>query len=214
MGTKERRIREREETRERILRAARDMFARDGYDAVTMRAIAERIEYSPTAIYHHFASKQALLTELCEGDFLDLAKHFQGRAMSADPIERIRMVGEAYLEFAEKHPSQYRFMFMTVLPGPEIGEYREVERGNPESDAYAFLRQACQDAIDSGRLRDAIRDADQLAQVLWASVHGLISLQMVKGHDQWLEWRDLRETARMAMDMLLRGMQRHPAGTK
>ena len=97
MGTRERRTREREETREKILGAARDMFAHEGYEAVTMRAIAEKIEYTPTAIYHHFDSKQALLTELCACDFRGLAAHFRGKAVSDDPIERIRSAGRAYL---------------------------------------------------------------------------------------------------------------------
>jgi len=213
MGTRERRGRERLETRDKILGAAREMFAEDGYDAVTMRAIAERIEYTPTAIYHHFENKQALLTELCQSDFRELAHHFRGLALSADPIERIKGVGRAYLEFAEKHPSQYRFMFMTVMPQPDLTpEYVQQTQGNPEHDAYAFLRLACQEAIDSGRLRPEIRDADQLAQILWSNVHGLISLRIVKNHDSWVPWRDLRETAELSMDTHLRGLLRESAG--
>lgn len=221
MGTKERRTREREETREKILGAAREMFATEGFDAVTMRAIAERIEYTPTAIYHHFDSKQALLTELCTSDFLELAKHFRGRAASCDPVERIKAVGRAYLEFAEKHPSQYRFMFMTVLPEPALPqEYVQETRGNPERDAYAFLRQACQEAIDSGHLRSDIRSADQMAQILWGCVHGQIALRITKHgvqdtgkrQDTWVPWHDLRESTELMMDAVLRGMMRRPGG--
>ena len=217
MGTKERRTRERQETRERILSAAREMFADEGYESVTMRAIAERIEYTPTAIYHHFDSKQALLTELCACDFRGLADHFRGHAVSADPVERIRAVGRAYLEFAEKYPSQYRFMFMTVLPDPEMPEgYVQENKGIPERDAYAFLRHACQEAIDAGRIRKELRHADQLAQILWGCVHGQVSLRIVnakKGgpkaaqkHGSWVPWHDLRETTELMMDVLLRGM--------
>ena len=209
MGTKERRTRERQETREKILGAAREMFANEGYDSVTMRAIAERIEYTPTAIYHHFDSKQALLTELCACDFRGLADHFRGHAVSADPVERIRAVGRAYLEFAQKHPSQYRFMFMTVLPEPELPEeYVQETRGNPEHDAYAFLRQACQEAIDAGRMRPEFRRADQVAQILWAQLHGLISLRITKQHAEWVSWRDLHTTARDATDAIFRGILR------
>ncbi len=212
MGTKERRTREREETRERILGAAREMFSSEGFEAVTMRAIADRIEYTPTAIYHHFENKHALLTELCMCDFRELAGHFRGLAMAKDPIERIIAVGRAYLEFAEKHPSQYRFMFMTPIPRPQLpAEYVQETQGNPEHDAYAFLRQACQDAIDSGRLRPELTKADLLAQVLWGCVHGLVSLRIVKSHDLWVPWEDLRVTAEKTMDLLLRGMLRNPA---
>ena len=77
MGPRERRTREREETRSRILDAAREMFVQDGIEAVTMREIAKRIEYTPTAIYHHFRDKQALIEELCLIDFRGLAQAFQ-----------------------------------------------------------------------------------------------------------------------------------------
>jgi len=211
MGTKERRERERTETRERILNAARDMFADDGYDAVTMRAIADRIEYTPTAIYHHFANKQALLTELCEQDFGELARHFVGKAVAADPIERLRAVGEAYLQFAEQYPSQYRFMFMTVLPSdPESRTHAIAERDNPEVNAYAFLRTACADAIAQKLFRPEFDDPDAIAQMLWGMIHGLISLRATKLHSDIVPWRDLRTSAHQATEVLLRGMLRNP----
>jgi len=208
MGTKERRAREQLATREKILDAARDMFTQKGYDAVTMRAIAERIEYTPTAIYHHFKNKHALLTELSRSDFRELARHFNSGKIPADPVERVVAVGEAYLRFAMKHPSQYRFMFMTVIPKIE---HEAETRDNPEVGAYAFLRESCRAAIADGRLRPEITDADELAQIAWAIVHGVISLQMVKAHADWIPWRDLRATARKAMWVMIRGLLRDPA---
>ena len=215
MGTKERRDRERLETREKILAAARDMFAEEGFEAVTMRAIADRIEYTPTAIYHHFENKNALLTELCRGDFGILARAFAGGGAPADPVERILAVGRAYLRFAEENPSQYRFMFMTTMPKVEYDQaYVAEHKGNPEKDAYSFLREACRQAIEQKRLRAEIQDPDQLAQILWASVHGLISLRMVKGNQDWIPWRDLRATAEESMQTMLRGIVRDPASLK
>jgi AcrR family transcriptional regulator len=211
VGTKERRDRERLETREKILAAAREMFAEEGYEAVTMRAIAERIEYTPTAIYHHFKNKDALLLELCRADFESLAKHFNVVAHSADPLERIVAVGEAYIEFALKFPSQYRFMFMTVLP-PSLfdAEYVAQTLGDPERNAYTFLRESCRLVIESGHMRPEITDPDALAQILWAQVHGLISLRIVKHEQGWVPWRDLAATARQAMDIQMRGLLRAP----
>ncbi|HEY6844272.1 MAG TPA: helix-turn-helix domain-containing protein, partial [Thermoanaerobaculia bacterium] len=72
MGTKERREREREEVRTLILDTAREMFATEGYEAVTMRRIADRIEYSPTAIYLHFQDKRDLVFQVCEETFARL----------------------------------------------------------------------------------------------------------------------------------------------
>src|SRR5689334_7956418 len=100
MGPKDRRTREKEELRDKILDAARELFVGEGYERVTMRKIAERIEYSPTAIYLHFPDKLAVMRALCDRDFLSLAKQFQKIAKEKDPIERLRRVGRAYTAFA------------------------------------------------------------------------------------------------------------------
>lgn len=210
MGPKDRREREKLETREKILEAARDMFAEAGFEAVTMRAIADRIEYTPTAIYHHFENKQALATELCHMDFRSLASHFNRAVRVEDPVLRIWEIGLAYLEFAERFPNQYRFMFMTRHPDlVHTPEYLAEVHGNPEEDAYAFLRQACADAIARGRFRSDFSDADEFAQILWGMIHGLISLRIVKDHN-WVAWRDLRTSARHAMEAMYRGLLREP----
>src|SRR5258706_8452785 len=140
LGTTERRERQREELRGQILDAARELFAELGYDAVTMRKIAERIEYSPTAIYFHFKDKEALLRELCDTDFAALAHEFQKIARIADPMDRLRAIGRAYVAFAVGYPNHYRLMFMTPKPGGMRAEDSRLRRGNPEEDAYAFLR--------------------------------------------------------------------------
>jgi AcrR family transcriptional regulator len=81
MGVKERREREKSEIRDKILDAARELFITEGYDGVSMRKVAEKIEYSPTAIYLHFADKQELFHELCHEDFARLAQVFQSAAI-------------------------------------------------------------------------------------------------------------------------------------
>ncbi len=136
MGTKERREREKRQVREEILAAARALFAEHGYEKVTMREIAKRIEYSPTAIYLHFADKQAVIHALCEADFLKLRKQFGKIAAIADPIERLRETGRAYCTFALKHPNHYRLMFMESLPVPRLDENHEIEKGNPDQDLH------------------------------------------------------------------------------
>jgi AcrR family transcriptional regulator len=209
MGTKERRERERVETRDRILAAAREMFATEGVEAVTMRAIADRIEYTPTALYHHFPNKQALLTELCERDFEALARRFAARAVPKDPVERLVAIGETYLQFAIELPNQYRFMFMTVLPPLEHADgYVEQTRDDPGKNAYMVLRASCAEAIAAGRFRAEYADPDQIAQILWSSIHGLVSLHIAKHSRDFVPWRDLRATTRLAMETLLRGMLR------
>ena len=207
MGSKERRERDREHTRRKILDAAREMFVRLGYEATTMRAIAQEVEYTPTALYHHFENKEALLTEISTVDFRALAAAFLRIGRVADPLERLGKIGEAYVDFAVTHPMQYQLMFMTPRP-PELADKSGVARGDPGEDAYAFLRQTCAEAIATGRLRPEIDDPDTLAQMLWGAQHGIVSLQIAKEHDHWIAWRDVRTTARTAGDALVRGLLR------
>lgn len=211
MGARERRERERSDARRRILDAAREMFEEKGYEAVTMRAIADRIEYTATALYHHFPSKHALLTELCADEFARLGRRMLKASRPDGPIERLRQAAETYLRFAEKHPSQYRFLFMTVLPPLTAQGFRPHHQfADPEQDAYAYLRQTCADAISEGLLRPEFVDADMLAQLLWGAVHGHISLRMAKNYQEFVPWKSLRTMVVLTIDTLLRGLLRKP----
>ncbi len=214
MGVRERRAREKSETRDKILDAARELFVTEGYDGVSMRRVAEKIEYSPTAIYVHFADKQELFHELCQQDFARLAEAFQSSTMSADPIERLRQIGSTYTEFGVRNPNHYKFMFMTPHPPQEPDEVDREVMGNPEVDAYAFLKSAVQEAIDAGRLRKEYQDAELISQTLWAAVHGVISLNIAKSSDPWVDWRPLRDRAELMLDVTLRGLVRNPEEVK
>src|SRR5262249_9409886 len=109
----------------------------------------------------------------------------------------------------EQYPSQYRFMFMSFLPEVEHKPgYVDESRDNPQRNAYAFLRGACVEAIARKRLGPEYDDPDQGAQILGSAVHGVIALQMTKRHDEFVPWRDLRKTARLTIDTMLRGMLR------
>jgi AcrR family transcriptional regulator len=176
--------------------------------------VAEKIEYSPTAIYVHFADKEELFHELCRQDFARLQEVMQSREMSADPIERLRQIGRSYIQFGVRFPNHYVFMFMTPhLPQEPDEEDREI-MGNPEKDAYAMLKWAVQEAINAGCFRDEVQDAELGSQTLWASVHGVISLNIAKGKDPWVEWRPLADRAEMMLDITLRGLLRPVKGRK
>jgi len=207
MGVKERREREKSETRDKILDAARELFVTEGFEGVSMRKVAERIEYSPTAIYVHFADKEELFRELCHQDYAKLAQVFQNSVMLTDPVERLKQIGAIYIDFGIRNPNHYKFMFMTPFPMHEHEGDREI-MGNPEMDAYAFLKWAVQQAIDADCFRPELTDADLISQTLWASVHGVISLQIAKGSDCWVDWRPIQDRAEMMLDLTLRGLMR------
>lgn len=203
----ERRQRERAETRERILEAARRMFVQRGYEATTMRAIAAKIGYTPTAIYHHFEDKEALVAELSALDFRSFTQALRDIGAVADPVERLRKMGRAYVAFGVAHPMHYQFLFMTRRPN---GRPKGIGQGDPGEDAYGFLRQTCADVIATGRLRPEFADAEELAQIAWGSLHGLVALHIAKVDDPWIHWRDVSETAAKACDALIRGLVREP----
>ncbi len=207
MGIKERREREKAEIREKILDAARELFVSEGYEAVSMRKIADRIEYSPTAIYLHFKDKEAVMRELCDVDFLALAHELTEIAGIADPLERLHATGTAYARFALEHPNHYRLMFMT--PHPPLGEEeRLIRKGNPEEDAYAFLKGIIAEGVAAGRFRPGLDDPELLAQVMWAGVHGVVSLQIAKCNDDWVDWRPEDERIGLMVETLIRGLVR------
>jgi len=206
MGVKERREREKSETRDKILDAARELFIAEGYAGVSMRRVAEKIEYSPTAIYVHFADKEELFRELCHQDYARLADIFQSSAMPTDPIERLRKIGKVYIEFGLRNPNHYKFMFMTSHPPQEPDDEEREDMVNPEKNAYAFLKWAVQQALEGGCFREQLRDAELISQTLWASVHGVISIEIAKGCDAWVDWRPIHDRVELILDATLRGL--------
>src|SRR5262245_27558434 len=175
MGIAERRERDRQGLRSKILDAARELFMSEGYDRVTMRRIADAIEYSPTAIYTHFADKDDLVRALCADEF-GLLLGALPRQAPATPLEAIRQLGLAYARFGFAYPNHYRFMFMTDKPQHELSAEGQ--------QAFGLLRAAVQKAVSSGRFRRD-EDVDAAAQVIWASVHGVVSLLVTYDADQF-----------------------------
>ena len=199
-----RRERERAATRQKILQAARKMLVEHGYEGTTMRAIAAKIGYTPTAIYHYFTDKDALVAELSAIDYAAFSQALQRTGGEGDPVERLGKIGAAYVEFGLTHPMQYQFLFMMRRPRGSASSMH----GSPERDAYGFLRQTCAEAIATGRLRPEFTDADELAQMAWASVHGIVSLRVAKGDDPSFPWRDPRQIREKLSGVLGRGWAR------
>jgi AcrR family transcriptional regulator len=206
MGSKERRERERDAVRTKILDAARGLFAAQGYEGVSMRAIAERIEYSPTLIYQYFEDKETLIKELCAEDFNELALQLQSTLQIEDPIERLHQCGRDYVRFAIANPNHYRLMFMTPKPVHPDKEEQEERKGKPETDAYALLRMLVEGAAAGGMLRDPKVDVDLVAQTLWAGLHGVIALHIVMLGDEWLAWKTLDERTEAMLNALSSGL--------
>ncbi len=201
---------DREKLRASILDAARTLFVERGIDAVSMREIAKKINYSATTLYHHFADKEALLQAVCDEDFLKLASGMHQVMQLPDLIARIQALGKGYARFALQHPNHYRLMFMTPR-APCNPDITSIQQGNTEQDAYAQLKLVVQDAFDAGLFRPEISDAELIAQTIWAGIHGVCSLQIALGQEGWIEWADIEARLQLMQSALLHGLLKNPA---
>lgn len=205
MGVIERREREKEEVRRKILTAARDLFASEGYERITMRRIADVIEYSATTIYNHFEDKDDLVHALCQEDFGRLFHHLQQTPPPADPVEAVRQLGLAYARFGTSYPNHYRFMFMTPGKFESLGD----KDRSPGEQAFGLLHAAVTAAIEGGYFRSA--DADTVAQVLWASMHGAIALIITLQPQHWPHAPAAPDLVEQVVDATIRGFLAEPA---
>lgn len=211
MGVKERREREKVELRDKIIEAARALFANEGFEAVSMRRIAEQIEYSPAAIYVYFPDKESLFREICRHDFDSLLCNFKQIAAVDDPVVRIYLIGYGYISFGITHPSHYRMMFMREVPHIPPEDQDLAKMDDPNQDGYAFTRAAVTDAIDSGALREELRDPELVTQTIWAVVHGVTAIEITFHNDPWLELCPLEQRRLTALDSTMRGLLRDPS---
>lgn len=134
MGIKERQERDRETVRRAILDAARDLFVREGYQNVSIRKIAERIEYSPAAIYGYFASKDDIFFALAEEGFRLLGDPAHSARLAQQglaPLDRLRAIFRRFYEFSRDQPQYFALMFVD----------RSVPRISREYERFAFARE-------------------------------------------------------------------------
>src|SRR6187551_585938 len=171
MNLPTRREREKADLRERILGAARTLLVEGGREAVTMREVARRVEYSPAALYQYFPDKESIIHELCITDFSLLASVLLALPQDGGPLALLCRTGFAYLQFARDYPEHYRFMFLTPTGGspPDSPE----QRADPATNAYVFLLGVVEVAMGEELLRPELSDPHLVTQSLWAAAHGV-----------------------------------------
>jgi AcrR family transcriptional regulator len=200
---------DREKLRTSILDAARTLFVERGIEAVSMREIARQINYSATTLYHHFADKEALLQAVCDEDFLKLARGMREVMQLPNLIERIQALGKGYAMFALQHPSHYRLMFMTPRTPCNL-DATKIQQGNIEQDAYAQLKLVVKEAFDADLFRPEISHYELVAQTLWASTHGVCSLEIALGNETWVQWAEIDARFNLMQRAVLSGLLRNP----
>lgn len=165
-----RRERYRSELRAETLSAARKLIEEEGYQGLTIRNLAKRMECSPMALYSYFADKQALLTALALEGFEKVAKRFDS-TVHRDPLVALRKILMDYIAYAEENPNEYRILFLSVETLGELRLTREdLQEQNP---AFGALFKRVATCIKADVLRG---DAFAVSTVLWTGAHGAASL--------------------------------------
>jgi len=163
---------------DRILHFAREMFVRDGCEAVSLRQIAHAMEYSPAAIYRYFEDKKALILAIIRRDAQDLRENLLACRVIENPVLRLLEMARRYVAWGISHPNHYRLMF---VPPPTWAECdRETQQdGVPvDQESLMVLVEAVYLAIQQGYLRDEYTDPGVVAATVWASVHGVVMLEI------------------------------------
>jgi len=185
MGIAERREREKEALRTRIVEAARDIVSDEGLHALSMRAIAERIEYSPATLYLYFRDKDALVREIVHAGFHRLGEYFREELESvgseADPGVQYAAVGRGYARFAIENTAYFRVMFElpTVAHMDCVHDCAEDVIPATGDQSWDCVMTIVQRGVESGYFK--LPDAGRGALVGWALIHGLTALYL-SGH--------------------------------
>jgi AcrR family transcriptional regulator len=176
MGIAERKAREKEELKQEILDAARELFVREGYESVSMRKIADKIEYSPASIYTYFKDKDEILDCLCEETFAHLHAHKLAalQEMKGDPLDLLKKGMETYIRFGLDHPSDYIVTFILKTPLHEKAEHCATRKAEAGQRCFGDFRNAIHRCMEEGKIKNA--DLEETSQALWAGIHGLTAL--------------------------------------
>lgn len=168
------RERRHERTKDAILNAARKMIREGGVDSISMRKIAQEIDYSAAGLYEYFGSKEEIIGTLCQmaGDRLE---NYMKAVDTSLPIDqRLVELGLAYVRFAVQNREEFLVLFTYMPMPPEL----DAEAALEPAGAFIVLMQAVQEGMDIGFMTDPSMNAFSASYAAWAIVHGMAMLQL------------------------------------
>ena len=186
MAIKDRQQREKEKLRKKILNTASKMLLKDGYEKLSMRKIAEKIEYSPTAIYLYFKDKEDLVFNIIEDGFAVFVKKFDKISKSKnDAVTRLKSGLKVYIETGMGIPELYRIMFLNNYHQQisNLDDCAPLENGAMNERAFHFLINSISDVVKEKKLKHI--DVNLTGQIFWSSIHGLTSLLITQKGFPW-----------------------------
>ena len=180
MGIRERQTRDKELFRRRILDTAQELIRENGYEKLTIRGIAQKIEYSPMSLYNHFPDKDAILVALAQEGFAKI-----GRALpkpgSGAPLDVLRKAMLQYIDFGLKHADEYEMVFMTRRGNGTTNPKAPAEENIPDDAGGKRAFQRMLEYVDNAIAAEQISgDRFELGMVFWAGIHGCVSLQLTQ----------------------------------
>jgi AcrR family transcriptional regulator len=166
MTRQERRAREQQQRRQVILDAARELAEAEGWESVTTRRLADRIEYSQPVLYSHFEGKDAIVSAVALEGFSELSAILRdARKRAGSPNVELRAVANAYMDFAQANPALYEAMFALT-----------VDLRFPDSDTQSPLHAAFVEVRDALAPLAGDRDLETFTEITWSALHGLVTL--------------------------------------
>ena len=173
MGILERKEKQRDEIRKMILEASMQLFVKEGFENVSIRKIADLVEYSPTTLYIYFKDKTEILFHLCEMGFERMIDSNLALVQIENPIDRLYLLGENYINFGLENPEYYDLMFIQNAPMKTV---REQNVGHwPNGDiALETLKLIIQECMDKKLIPTG--NVATISMAVWAVAHGLVSL--------------------------------------
>lgn len=197
MSIKERKEQEKSEMRGLILKTAMNLFLDQGFENITIRNIAEKIEYSPATIYLYFKNKDEILFVLRRVGFEKLYEHQKTSLKLDDPLKRLHKHGEAYIQFALENPEYYDLMFMMRGPVKCIQETNDCDIG---LKSYELLKTNVKECMEAGLFPET--DIDVAAFSLWSCVHGIASL-IIRGRGIMFPEEKINNIVEEALNFML-----------
>jgi AcrR family transcriptional regulator len=203
MGVKERRARQKGLLRQEILDAARDILVREGYEGLSMRKVAEKIDYSPTAIYLHFKDRDDLVFCVCEQLLAGLVRELhEVTERHSDPLVALKKSLRRYVDFGLKHPEHYQATFMMPHSRDPETDKRHLAPNTQGMQAFGFLPRLVGDCVKQKKLAKV--DAHAASCALWAGIHGITSLQIAMPN---FKWNDRDKVIDQLITMMVDGLR-------
>lgn len=176
-----RRERHRQETRDEILQTARQIVIEQGAGHLTVREIARRTDFTPSALYRYFeGGRQEILLALTHGSVEVLDGYLARLRGSPSPAERIVAMAAAYLRFAREHPQEEKLLFDSVTAMEPLDLAQPDESFLASEGVFRLLETAVREGIADGTFRVADKDVMVVIVSTWVYVHGLVAVERLR----------------------------------